>query len=135
MLFRQKGCTSVSLIAVLTVLLLAYPARAADDHVLTQSDLRAAVQAASQERESDLAQVQKFFSSEPAVRTLQNFHMDPVKVQQAVSQLDDQELTRLAARTGQFQKDLAAGALTNQQLTYIVIALATAVIILVIVER
>jgi hypothetical protein len=40
---------------------------------------------------------------------------------------------RLVARTDKLQHDVAAGALSNQQITYILIALATAVIILVIV--
>ncbi len=135
MFFRQKVRFGISLIAVLTAALTAYPGRAADDHVLTSSDLNTVIQKASQARENDLAKVRKFFSSEPAAHTLQNFRLDPVKVESAISQLDDRELARLAARTEQLQNDLAAGALNNQQITYILIALATAVIVLIIVER
>jgi len=40
---------------------------------------------------------------------------------------------RLAARTEKVRKDFAAGALTNQQITYIIIALATALIVVIIV--
>jgi len=47
--------------------------------------------------------------------------------------LNDQELARLAARAEKANSDFAAGSLTNQELTYIVIALGTAVLILVIV--
>ena len=54
-------------------------------------------------------------------------------MRQVVSLLGDDDLARLAAQTDRVRADLEAGALTNQQLTYIVIALATAVIILVIV--
>ena len=38
---------------------------------------------------------------------------------------------KLAAQTRQIQNDFAAGALTNQQITYILIALGTAVIVLI----
>jgi len=47
--------------------------------------------------------------------------------------LSDEELARLAARTEKVRKDFAAGALTNQQITYIIIALATALIVVIIV--
>jgi hypothetical protein len=59
--------------------------------------------------------------------------MDQSKVRQAVSFLSDEELARLAARATRIENDFAAGALNNQQITYILIALATAVVILVIV--
>jgi hypothetical protein len=48
--------------------------------------------------------------------------------------LNDKELARLAAQAEKVQADVAAGALDNhQQISYIIIALATAVLILVIV--
>jgi len=45
--------------------------------------------------------------------------------------LDDEELAQLAARAEEPGAEVVGGALTNQQLTYIVIALATAVIVLI----
>ena len=131
MFLRLRDRISIFLISVLTVSLLTYPGLAAEDHVVGPSELKAAVHEASQAREADLAAVRGFLSSEPAAGTLRSMHLDPVKVERAVSQLDDQELARLASRAGQIQKDLAAGALTNQQITYILIALATAVIVLI----
>ena len=59
--------------------------------------------------------------------------MKSSKIEKAFPQLSDEELARLALQTDKIQNDLAAGALTNQQLTYMTIALATAVIILIIV--
>ncbi len=125
---------SVVLIAVLTCVLMC-PCATADEHVVKPSELRAAIVEAARTRQDNLDRVHRFFSSEPAAKVLKNAHLDPVKIERAVSQLDDQELAGLASRTGQIQGDLAAGALTTQQLTYIVIALATAVIVLIIVER
>jgi hypothetical protein len=44
--------------------------------------------------------------------------------------LDEEEATELAQRSEEPGPEIAGGALTNQQLTYIVIALAAAVIVL-----
>ncbi len=111
----------------------AIPLIAQDQHVVAPSDLRKAVVDASQTRENHLAEVKRFLSSETARKALRDAGMDSGKVQVAVSQLDDQELAQLASRTEKLERDFAAGALNNQQITYIIIALATAVIILVIV--
>ncbi len=108
---------------------------AGEDHVLKTSELHRALLDASRARGHDLAAIQAFFRSRPVAKILQNARMEPARIDQAVSLLDNQELARLASRTAKIQEDLAAGALTNLQLTYIVIALATAVIILVIVAR
>ena len=55
------------------------------------------------------------------------------KVEKAIPLLNDEELSRLASQCRQVESDISAGALSNQEITYILIALATAVIILVIV--
>ena len=57
------------------------------------------------------------------------------QVTAALPLLGDEELAQLASRAERAQADFAAGALSNQEITYILIALATAVIILVIVAR
>jgi hypothetical protein len=91
--------------------------------------------AAAQTRQKNLDDVRSFFSSEPVRAALKTGKVDYQKVDKAVATLDADELARLAARTSQIQKDFAAGALTNQQLTYVVIALASAVIVLLIVAH
>ena len=45
--------------------------------------------------------------------------------------MDDDELSQLAGRVQVAQKEMVGGSLTNEQLTYIVIALAAAVLVLV----
>lgn len=106
---------------------------AAQDHVLSAGELQAEMRAAAKSRQSNLEKVEKFFSSESAKHALQSARLDTAKVQKAVSFLSDEEMARLAAKTEKVRTDFAAGALTNQQITYIIIALATAVLILVIV--
>lgn len=105
----------------------------AQQHVVATADLQKEVVAASQTRQRNEAQVEKFFSSAQAQQALKSAHMDVQQVQKAVRSLDDEELARLAAQTRKAQNDFAAGALSNQDITYIVIALATAIIIIVIV--
>lgn len=120
------------LFALLLAALLAIPQDAfAQSHVVSAVDLHRDVVAASRAREVNLAKVEKFFSSDAAQKALKSAHMDSREVQSAVRVLSDQELAQLAARADNSQRDFAAGALTNQQLTYIIIALATAVLIIV----
>jgi hypothetical protein len=59
--------------------------------------------------------------------------VNATKVEKAIPLLNDEELSRLASQCRQVENDISAGALSNQEITYILIALATAVIILVIV--
>ena len=99
--------------------------------VVSQDELKQALLNASRTRKENLDQVRSFFSSDQSQETFKTAHVDSERVQKAVSSLDDNELATLADQTRRIQNDFAAGALTNQQLTYIVIALATAVIVLI----
>jgi hypothetical protein len=105
----------------------------AQEHVVSSADLHRDLVAAAQARQNNQAKVLKFFSSEQAQKALSSANLRYEKVEKAVSQLRDDEVARLAAATEKVQNDFAAGALTSQQVTYIIIALATAVIILIIV--
>ena len=129
-----KRCTSL-LIIVTLVMAAAGRSAAAAQHVVDTQDLQQELVKSAQSRQENLAKLQGFFSSAPASKVLDKMQFHTAKLAQALPFLDDNELTVLAARADAVQKDFSAGALTNQQLTYIVIALATAVIILVIVER
>ncbi len=102
---------------------------AAQDHVVSLKDLHQAVASEQTARRSHLAQVRAFFSSEAAQKALKKAHIDPAVVEKAVPQLSDEELARLASRTNTVERDFRAGALTNQQLTYIIIAISTALIV------
>jgi hypothetical protein len=111
------------------------PSQAAfgEEHVVPPAELRQRLRAAGEARQRNLARFDRLLSREAVRGALRSTGLDAGQVRGAVAQLDDDELARLAARAEQVDRDIAGGALTNQQLTYIVIALATAVIILVIV--
>jgi hypothetical protein len=100
---------------------------------ITPAELEQAIINASRTREKNLEQVRSFLASDPAQSALNSARIDPNRLDKAVSTLSPDELGRLASRIQTIQRDFAAGALTNQELTYIIIALSTAVIILVIV--
>jgi hypothetical protein len=106
----------------------------AQEHVVSPSDLQRQAVAAAKARQEKLQKVQNFFATDRAKKALQSARIDGRQVQNAVAQLSDQELTQLAAKTGAAQQDFAAGALTNQEITYIIIALAAAVLVLIIVK-
>ena len=126
---RQLLITLIlSTLAVLPLL-----AQSTSDHIVPAPDLHQAVRAAAQARQDHLTKLDKFFSSEPARKAFETVKLDPARVSQALAFLSDDELARLAAESEKIQHDIAAGSLSNQQITYILIALGTAVIILVIV--
>ena len=106
----------------------------AQEHVVTAADLQSELSKSAATRQANLAKVRNFLSSEPARKALKSAKIDQQKVEKAVPYLSDEELARLAARTDKVQRDMAAGALTNQQITYILIALGTAVLVLILVE-
>jgi hypothetical protein len=109
------------------------PSVIAADHVVSTSDLQQEILKVSESRQTNLAKVQEFFSSPSAQKALRNSKIDIGKIKSAIPLLTNDELARLAAQTEKIQKDVAGGSLTNQQITYIIIALATAVVILIIV--
>ena len=118
---------------ILSTLVMPLISQTTSDHIVPAPDLHQAVRAAGQARQKHLTKLDKFFSSEPARKAFETVKLDPAKVSQALALLSDDELARLAAQSEKIHHDVDAGALTNQQITYILIALGTAVIILVIV--
>ncbi|HEU0005330.1 MAG TPA: hypothetical protein VFS12_05000 [Terriglobia bacterium] len=126
-----------SLAILLTVMFawLAAPAQSlfAEEHAVSAADLHRALVESAKTRQTNVETVQKFFSSKVVKNTLSRRMMNFSKVEKAIPLLNDEELSRLASQCRQVESDISAGALSNQEITYILIALATAVIILVIV--
>lgn len=109
----------------------AAPSRlAAEQHVVPRSELQRQILTTQQTRQDQVRHVREFFSSGAVQEGLRSAGLDAKQIHDAVSMLDDAELARLADRTRSIDNDLKAGALSNEHLTYIVIALATAVIVI-----
>jgi|SRR5688572_14900803 len=132
----RSFCSNVCRLSLVSLLMLSFlvpKTFSAPAQNVTASELRDAVRKSAAGREDNLRQVRSFFA-DPAVRNvLAAARVDANKVETAISTLGPAELASLAARTAQIQNDFAAGALTNQELTYIIIALAAAVLVLVVV--
>jgi hypothetical protein len=100
-------------------------------NVVSPAELRRAIELSAEKRHNDAKTVRDFFSSDKVKTTLNTAHLDAQKIEKAVSVMDDEELSQLANRVQSAQKEMVGGALTNEHLTYIVIALAAAVLVLV----
>lgn len=121
----------ISLVCAVGFLLQSPSLQAAENHVVSPSELQQATLSAARTRQQNVARVEEFLSSRRARKALKSAHLDPIQIKTAVPTLSNQELARLASRADKAQKDFAAGALTNQQITYILIALGAAVIVLI----
>jgi len=105
----------------------------ADDHAVSAADLHQVLVDSARTRQTNVETVQKFFSSEVVKNALSKQIVTASKVEKAIPLLNDEELGRLASQCRQVESDISAGALTNQQITYILIALATAVIVIILI--
>ena len=122
-----RAATAGLLIAVFAVPL----NLAAQTHVVSEAELQKATAAATQARQQNIETIQQFLSSPQANKALKTAHLDPQRVTQAVSQLDDQELTNLASRANKAQADFAAGRLSDRDLIIILVAIAALILIIV----
>lgn len=129
----MKYVSRIVLVFVLSLGLVAPQTLFAQTQSVTAAELRDAVKQVSADRQKNLEQVRSFFADPGVSRILKDSHIDSRRLEKAVSALDAGELAKLASRTSQIQNDFAAGSMTNQELTYIVIALAAAVFVLIIV--
>ncbi len=119
------------LVLVLSVLLTIPQNAFAQSHVVSPSDIQKDVAAASASREKEVAQLENFFSSPEAQRAMKSAHVTYKQVDNAVQQLNSDDLARLSARSETAQKDFVAGNITNRDL--IIIALGILALILIIV--
>ena len=121
-------------LAVLMILTMAPGAVLAADHVVAPSELHRKLMGASETRQTNLAAIERFVSREPVRKAFQAAGLDTAKARTAAQLLGDEELSKLAARAAAYDRDFAAGALTNQQITYILIALGAALLTLILVH-
>ena len=103
----------------------------AAEHVVSLADLHLQVRSAQMGRQAGLEQISGFLHSESSRAVLGASNLDVAQVEKAVGVLSDEEVARLASQIQRLDRDIAAGALSNEHLTYIVIALATAIIVLI----
>lgn len=127
MIRLRKFVTAFALIPMLIL----PPVATAQDHIIAPAELDRMAQEAAQTRQNRLERVGGFFSSKPVRDALAKKGVDSEQVRKAATFLGDEELNRLAGQVEKVESQFAAGDLSNEQLTYIVIALAAAIIVLI----
>jgi hypothetical protein len=107
------------------------PSVSAQAHVVSPDELQAAVLASTQARQNDRETIESFLSTPQAEKALRTAHVDLKLVKTAVSSLNDEELSRLAARADKAQSDFAAGRLSERDLLWILVGIAALILIIV----
>jgi hypothetical protein len=111
------------------------PGRAQEkDHAVSTDQLRHDVQKAATTRQENEAAVREMFATDVAKQTLKSAGMDYQKVDQAISQVNDEDLARMAERSREVQKDFAAGRIADRDLL-IILLVAVGLILVIIAVR
>ena len=104
------------------------------DHAVTAGQLRQDVQKAADTRQANEAAVREMFASDQAKETLKSAGIDYKQVDQAISQVNDEDLSRMAQRSLEVKSDFAAGRLGDRDLL-IILLVAVAIILIIVAVR
>jgi len=123
------------LLAVCLVTVGSLPVRAQQkDHAVSSDQLRVDVQKSAATRQGNEAAVRDMFASEAGKKALNSAGIDYQKVDQAISQVNDEDLARMADRSREVQKDFAAGRMSDRDLI-IILLVAVGLILIIIAVR
>jgi hypothetical protein len=89
------------------------------------------VQKSAEARQANETAVRQLLATDAAQKVMQSSHVEYKKVDEAVSQLSDEDLARLADRSREVQNDFAAGNISDRDLLIIVLCIAALVLIIV----
>lgn len=115
------------MLLILTLAMLAgsTPAQAQQpQHVVSLDDLNHDAARPAQTRQADQAAVRQMFSHEQVQNALKSSNVDYAKVDNAIGQLNDEDLAKLAERSRQVERNFAAGragSLSDRDLLIIII--------------
>jgi hypothetical protein len=132
----MKVCNTKRVCSVLLALTLAsvgsLPSLAQEkDHAVSPGQLRKDVEKAGETRQANEAAVREMLATDQARETLKSAGVDYQKVDRAISQVNDQDLARMAERSRDVQKDFAAGNLSDRDLIIILLIAVGLVLIIV----
>lgn len=125
---RKLNCVVTLLAAIFVAAPQAMPAQ---NHVVSPGQMQDDVTASSAARQKNQKEVRDFLSTKEAQDAMRSAKIDPQQVTNAISQLNDQELVSLAARSAKAQKDFAAGDMDNHDLLLILVGIAALILIIV----
>jgi nitric oxide reductase activation protein len=101
-----------------------------NQHIVSLDELDKDSASPAETRQANEAAIRQVLSSEAGQKVLQSAKIDYTKVDQAVGQLSDEDVAKLAERSRGVQQDFAAGSLTDRDLLVILI-IALLVIVLI----
>ncbi len=104
------------------------------DHAVSSDQLRIDVQKSAATRQANEAAVRDMFASEAGKKALNSAGIDYQKVDQAISQVNEEDLARMADRSREVQRDFAAGRMSDRDLI-IILLVAVALILIIIAVR
>lgn len=98
-------------------------------HVVSSAELQRDVSSASVVRQQNVNQVENFLSTPGARQALESANMNYQQVKDAVPQLSNQELARIANMSRNAQKDFAAGYISDRNLMWLILIAAAIILI------
>ena len=101
------------------------------DHAVSSGQLRKDVRNAAETRQANEAAVRELLATDKAQETLKSAGVDYQKVDQAISQVSDEDLARMADRSRDVQKDFAAGRFTDRDLIIILLVVVGLILIII----
>jgi hypothetical protein len=101
------------------------------DHAVPAGQLQQDVQKAAEIRQANEAAVREMFASDQAKETLKSAGIDYKQVDRAISQVNDEDLARMAQRSQEVKKDFAAGRLDDRDLLIIMLVAVALILIIV----
>jgi hypothetical protein len=104
-------------------------------HVVAQEELHQEIARRAATRQSNEKAVRHLLTSDAGRQALQSAKVDYAKVDQAIGQLSDVEVAKLADRARHAEDDFAAGSISAKTLAYIILAVVVIVTIIVIIEK
>jgi Flp pilus assembly protein TadB len=125
------------LLAVSLLCLGMLPARAQNsartqdnEHAVSSNQLRNDLQKAAENRQANEAAVREMFATDAGKQALKSAGIEYQKVDQAISQVDDGELARLADRSREVKKDFVAGRMSDRDLLIIVLIAVILIVVI-----
>ncbi len=131
MKFYTRMCLGLLLLTGLTIGVSQSVLGQEKEHAVSTQDLRKDVQKASTDRQANEAAIRELLSTEQGQKALKSTGADFAKVNQAVSQLNDEDAARLAAQSRAVQKDIAAGNFSDRDILIVIVCIAALVLIIV----
>lgn len=128
---KKLACreTNVAAVLLLSAVMIAPQAIVAQDHVVAPSSIQNDLSSASAVRRQNEKQLKDFLATKEMQKAMKSEGVDTKQVTNAVSQLNDADLARLAARSNKAQRDFAAGTIGLGIFTLIGIVVVAVILI------